>query len=209
MGIAPITQLPIFVFGSLAVSRACQFPTILDTESFLTLTSLAHSDPTLTLPIALGVISLANVESARWFISPEATERQKKVDEWKMKRRERGETIIEPGKIVQSSLRILAVCRILFAALLPGVRIFLYSDRVKGIPTNYLQAVQLYWLTSATFGLGQSWVFDFIEARKRRRRALADAKERETAAQPPSTLVFMKRGPSVTNPKSKSVPNRK
>ena len=121
MVIAPITQLPVFVLTSLTISRACQAPTVLDGESFLTLTSLAHSDPTLTLPIVLGIVTLANVESARWFISPQALEREKKVEEWKAKRRARGETVIEPKKIMQTSLRTLAVCRILIAALVPGV----------------------------------------------------------------------------------------
>lgn len=131
MAIAPITQLPVFVLTSLTFSHVCQAPSVLDSESFFTLTSLAHSDPTLALPIILGITTLANVESARWFITPEALDREKKVEEWRQKKRAKGETVIEPKKIFQTSLRTLAVCRILIAALVPGVRPFSMSPPVK------------------------------------------------------------------------------
>ena len=125
MLIPPITQLPLFVGFSMVLNRASHPPTVLDSESFLTLTSLSHSDPTLTIPIVVGLITLANVETARWFASAAATQRQAKVDEWVKQRREKGEMVLEPGRIVQSSLRFLSVARIIIAALVPGVSLSL------------------------------------------------------------------------------------
>ena len=122
MTIAPITQLPVFVLTSLTFSHAAQYPTVLDGEAFFTLTSLAHTDPTYTLPIMVGILTLANVESAHWFVSPETQERQKKVAEWAEKRRAKGETVIEPRRIINTTLRTMAVCRILIASMIPGVR---------------------------------------------------------------------------------------
>ncbi|KAI0771571.1 60Kd inner membrane protein-domain-containing protein [Trametes elegans] len=152
---APIvTQLPLFVGTSMVLSAASRAPTVLDSEAFFTLTSLAHPDATLTLPIMLGFITLANVESARWFVSAEVLEREQKVAQWTAERRARGERILEPRRIYQSSLRVMSVARILIAAMVPG-------------------SVQLYWVTSATFGLLQSWALDYWDMRRRKRQAIA------------------------------------
>lgn len=121
MLIPPVSQLPLFVGFSMMLSRLSQSPTVFDSESFLTLTSLSHSDPTSTLPIVLGLITLANVESSRWFISTEAMEREKKVAAWTAQRRAKGHVVLEPKKIIQTSLRGLAVGRILIAVMVPGV----------------------------------------------------------------------------------------
>ncbi|EPT03740.1 hypothetical protein FOMPIDRAFT_1158609 [Fomitopsis schrenkii] len=149
MLIPPITQLPLFVGFSMVLNRASHSPSVLDSEAFLTLTSLTHSDPTLTIPIVVGLITLANVETARWFASAAATQRQAKVEEWVAQRRAKGEMVLEPGRIVQSSLRFLSVARIIIAALVPG-------------------SIQIYWASSAAFGLVQSWVLDWWHARRTR-----------------------------------------
>ncbi|TFK55965.1 hypothetical protein OE88DRAFT_1621195 [Heliocybe sulcata] len=151
MIIPPVSQIPLFVGFSMMLGRLSQPPTPFDSESFLSLTSLVNPDPTATLPIALGLITLANVETSRWFISEDkrlaATETEKKNAE----RRAKGEVVIEPSKIIQSALRIMSVGRILIGALVPG-------------------SVVLYWVTSAVFGLFQTWVFDWWEARRSRLR---------------------------------------
>lgn len=121
MLIPPVTQLPLFVGLSMVFGRASVPPTVLDSEAFFTLTSLSHADPTVTLPIILGVITFANVDASRWFMTPEARLREQQVAEWTAKRRAAGETVVEPKRIFQSTLRIAAVGRILFAALVPGV----------------------------------------------------------------------------------------
>lgn len=115
------SQLPLFVGTSWVLSHASVVPTVLDSEAFLTLTSLAHADATATLPILLGIITLANVESSRWFASAEALQRERRVAKWTAERRARGEQILEPSKISQSALRLLSVGRILIAAMVPGV----------------------------------------------------------------------------------------
>jgi len=146
--VPPLTQLPLFVGTSMVFSRIAQPPSVLDSESFFTLTSLAHSDPTVTLPIILGLVTLANVESSRWFLSTSALEREKQVDKWTADRRAKGEIVLEPRRIVQTGLRALSIARILIAAVVPG-------------------SVQLYWVTSATFGLFQTWILDWWYAGKR------------------------------------------
>ena len=116
-----LTQLPLFVGTSMVLSHASAAPTVLDSEAFFTLTSLAHSDATATLPIVLGLVTLANVESSRWFVSPAELQREAQVAKWTAERRARGEQILEPRKIYQTSMRVLSVGRILIAAMVPGV----------------------------------------------------------------------------------------
>ncbi|EPQ59457.1 hypothetical protein GLOTRDRAFT_103480 [Gloeophyllum trabeum ATCC 11539] len=147
MIIPPVSQLPLFVGFSLMLGRLSQPPTPFDSESFLTLTSLSHADPTATLPIALGLITLANVETSRWFISEDKRLAAIEIEKKNAERRGKGEVVIEPSKIVQSALRTLSVGRILIGAVVPG-------------------GVVLYWVTSAVFGLVQTWVFDWWESRR-------------------------------------------
>jgi hypothetical protein len=128
MLIPPLTQLPLFVGSSMFLSRLSQSPTAFDSESFLTLTSLSHADPTAALPIALGLITLANVESSssiRWFASAEARERKELEEKRTAEKRAQGNIVLQPQKIVQSALRLLSVGRILIGALVPGVRAIL------------------------------------------------------------------------------------
>ena len=122
MLIPAVSQLPLFVGFSVMLNNLSRHPTVFDSESFLTLTSLAHADPTVTLPIVIGLLSLANAESSRWFISAEAAKREAQVQDWTNKRRARGETVIQPKKIIQSTLRMYSVARILISAVFPGVR---------------------------------------------------------------------------------------
>ncbi|KAH7921813.1 hypothetical protein BV22DRAFT_1106968 [Leucogyrophana mollusca] len=151
MVIPPLTQLPLFMGFSIVLTRLSQSPSPFDSESFFTLSTLAHTDPTAVLPIALGFITLANVESSRWFITDEQRERQKKVDKWKEERLAQGHTVLEPQKIIKSALRMVSVGRILVAVMVPG-------------------GVVLYWVTSAAFGLVQTWVLDYWEMRRKQRR---------------------------------------
>lgn len=116
-----ISQMPLFVGTTMVLNNISKAPTVLDSESFLTLTSLAHSDPTVTLPIVIGLLTLANVESSRWFINADAMRREAQVKEWVEQRRAKGETVLEPKKIVQSTLRVYSIGRILIASLFPGV----------------------------------------------------------------------------------------
>jgi inner membrane protein COX18 len=127
MLIPPLTQLPVFVGSSVLLSRLSSQPpssaASFDAEAFLTLTSLAHADPTAALPIALGVITLANVESSKWFVSAEAKEHEDAERRRVAEKRAGGQIVLEPRRIVQSGLRLLSVGRILIGAVVPGVRV--------------------------------------------------------------------------------------
>ena len=101
--------------------RASTPPTVLDSESFFTLTSLAHSDPTATVPILIGILTFANIDASRWLMSKESRLREQPVAAWTTKRRAAGETVLEPKKIFQTTLRIASVGRILIALMVPGV----------------------------------------------------------------------------------------
>jgi mitochondrial inner membrane protein COX18 len=87
----------------------------------MTLTSLAHTDPTATLPVVLGIVTLANVESSRWFMTQEEKEREKKVDQWTAEKRSQGHLVLQPKKYIQSALRVLSLGRIIVGSLVPGV----------------------------------------------------------------------------------------
>jgi hypothetical protein len=213
MLIPPLTQLPVFVGSSMFLARLSQAPnSAFDSEAFLTLTSLAHPDPTAALPIALGMITLANVESSRWFVSAVVREREDAERERVAEQRAQGRIVLEPRKIVQSGLRLLSVGRILIGAVVPGVRATLPLLIVISLPfivlvlrktrqsdicigsflpmlTPYadfgegglfliliffsFQSVVLYWVSSATFGLLQTWLFDYWDRRKSNPRSLA------------------------------------
>ena len=118
-----LTQLPVFILTSAVLAQASRSPTPFDSESFLTLTSLAHADPTATLPVVLGLVTLANVESSRWFMTEKERERERKVDQWTAEKRAKGHFILQPKKYIQSSLRLLSLGRIIVGALVPGVSI--------------------------------------------------------------------------------------
>ena len=188
MAIPPLTQLPVFVGCSIVLAHVSQHPTPLDSESFLTLSTLVHPDPTATLPIALGFITLANVESSRWFMTDQQREREVKVQRWKEEKIAKGERVIEPQKIIKSALRLVSVGRILIATMVPGVK--LLSLCIVSFPgSSVLQSVVLYWVTSATFGLVQTWLLDYWELRRKRRLAAL-------ASSPPAAL------PSSSSPVS-------
>lgn len=102
-----------------------QPPSVLDSETFLTLTSLVNPDPTVAIPVLIGMITFANVESAKWFVSDAQERREEKVEKWNAEKRARGEIVIAPKEIVQNALRVMSVGRILIAAVVPGVRVHL------------------------------------------------------------------------------------
>lgn len=121
MAVPALTQLPLFVLSSLVFTKIAQAPSVLESESFWTITSLVNPDPTLTIPVVIGLLTLANVESSRWFITAEQKAREEKVDKWNADKRAQGHMVLEPKKMVQNGLRVLSVGRILIAAMVPGV----------------------------------------------------------------------------------------
>ncbi|KAF8205062.1 60Kd inner membrane protein-domain-containing protein [Pholiota molesta] len=139
MIIPPLSQLPVFMGFTILLNRLSTDPTPFDSESFLTLTSLAHSDPTMALPLALGFLTMLNVESRNWFMNAAERERQQALE---------GQPHI--SNLIKPVLRGLSIVRIVVAALTPG-------------------SVTLYWVTSAAFGLVQTWMMDWIDMKRRHR----------------------------------------
>jgi len=126
-----LSQLPFFVGFTIVLNQLSQTPTPFDSESFLTLTSLAHPDPTMTLPIVLGFLTMANVESGSWIMNAAEREQQRLSEVEEAKRIAAGGKIrIQPRKIIKTGLRGLSIIRIVVAALTPGVRSLIYT----GIP---------------------------------------------------------------------------
>ncbi|KAJ6485153.1 membrane insertase OXA1/ALB3/YidC, partial [Mycena vitilis] len=143
MVVSPLSQLPVFVILTTVFNRLAQDPTPFDSEAFLTLTTLNHPDPTWTLPIILGMVTMANVESNNWLMSAVQRDRLRKVEERRASQIAAGVSPgIQPHRIIKSSLNVLSVIRIVFAALSPG-------------------SVVLYWTTSAICGLVQTWILDY------------------------------------------------
>jgi inner membrane protein COX18 len=126
--VPPLAQLPVFVLGTVMLGRLSLDPTPFDAESFLTLSTLAHPDPTMTLPIILGVITMANVESSNWVMNAAERERARQIEEQTAKRlAENGQLQIQPRSLIRSGLRILSVGRIIIAAMTPGVSAYFTS----------------------------------------------------------------------------------
>ncbi|KAF8351374.1 membrane insertase OXA1/ALB3/YidC [Amanita rubescens] len=157
--IPPLTQLPVFVITTIALGRLSVDPTPFDSESFAMLSTLANPDPTMTLPIILGILTMANVESSTWFMTAAERERVQKIQETNEKKHAelgKGARIIRPQKIIKTTLRFLSVARIIVAAVTPG-------------------SIQLYWVSSAAFGLAQTWIMDWLDARRKRRLESAES----------------------------------
>ncbi|KAJ3506442.1 hypothetical protein NMY22_g17248 [Coprinellus aureogranulatus] len=146
----PLAQLPAFFAITIGLREIAQMPnTPFDSEAFLTLTTLAHPDPTMTLPIVLGLITMANVETSSLLMTATQKAKFEQIEKKQEAAMKEGKRLIQPGKIVKEALRGLSVVRILVASVMPG-------------------SVTLYWLTSATFGLFQTWVMDWIDYRRRK-----------------------------------------
>ncbi|KAJ7068366.1 60Kd inner membrane protein-domain-containing protein [Mycena amicta] len=165
---SPVSQLPVFVLMSMVFNRLAADPTPLDSEAFFTLTTLNHPDATWTLPIMLGMITMANVESNNWLMSAVQRDRARKMEEHREKQIAAGQrSPVQLHKIVKSSLNMLSVVRIIIAAFSPG-------------------SVVLYWTTSATFGLIQTWVLDYRPSVEARPEAAVEARPVQPPAKSPT-----------------------
>jgi inner membrane protein COX18 len=159
-----ITQLPLFIGTSLVFREACAVPTPLDSESFLSLTSLAHTDTTGVLPIALGMLTFANVDAARLFQSDAQRAREAEEKRRAEEARAKGQTTIKPTRLIPAALRTASLARILLGLMVPGVCVF--AKVHKSMLMLAGQGVLVYWVTSAAFGLLQTWGLDWWYRRK-------------------------------------------
>ena len=97
------------------LSRA---PTPFDSESIFTLTSLAHADPTATLPIVVGLLTFANVESSEMFMTDRQRQKKATADAQHFEKTKGG---FELGRLFKPALRIASIIRVLVATMVPGV----------------------------------------------------------------------------------------
>ncbi|KAJ6539442.1 60Kd inner membrane protein-domain-containing protein [Mycena capillaripes] len=145
---SPASQLPVFIVMTMMFNRLAQDPTPLDSEAFFTLTTLNHPDSTWTLPIMLGLVTMANVDMNSWLMSAVQRDRLQKMEE---KRAQQIAAGVKPGiqahKIIKNALFLLSIGRIALAAITPG-------------------SVVLYWTTSAVCGLIQTWILDYTPTGK-------------------------------------------
>ena len=93
-------------------------PTPFDSESIFTLTSLVHADPTATLPIVVGLLTFANVESSEMFMTDSQRQRKATADTQHLGRKKEG---FELGRLFKPALRITSIIRVLVATMVPGV----------------------------------------------------------------------------------------
>jgi len=90
------------------------------------------------------------VESGSWVMNAAEREQQRLSETEEAKRLAAGGKVqIQPRKIIKTGLRGLSIIRIVIAALTPG-------------------SVALFWTTSAAFGLLQTWIMEWLDARRRR-----------------------------------------
>jgi mitochondrial inner membrane protein COX18 len=107
-------------------------PTPLDSESFLHLTTLTHYDPSNILPVAIGILNMANVDSHRWMLQPTRFKEQRQVEQNVVQaqlsrggpsQKAKYELKFRPSGIMASAARCLSVLRIIVAMQMPGVRV--------------------------------------------------------------------------------------
>lgn len=115
-----VVQLSVFLPSSWFLAHLATDPfSAFDSESFLSLTRLSSEDESLGFPIALGLVTMANVESSTWFMTADEREALR-VQE--AKRQEQGVFTLPVGKIIRFALRSVSVVRIVIASQVSGVR---------------------------------------------------------------------------------------
>ncbi|KIJ56605.1 hypothetical protein M422DRAFT_149248, partial [Sphaerobolus stellatus SS14] len=140
-----MVQIPIFVGLSTIFLHAANMPgSVLRDESFWTLQSLAHPDTTMALPVIVGLLSIATVETSRWFTSEQRARNIAAAQEKAAVERAKGAIRINPMKHIKSIMSGLSVARVFLTALVPG-------------------SVELYWLTSAVGGLLTNWFVNYTD----------------------------------------------
>jgi mitochondrial inner membrane protein COX18 len=120
MFIAIVPQIPVFVTLSSLFMQLSTLPTPFDSESFLSISSLAHPDPLSVFPAVIGIITLANVESSVWFRRDVLDQREKRHEKKVEERRNKGERLITLPSWT-NLMRYGSLARIVVSLPMPGV----------------------------------------------------------------------------------------
>jgi mitochondrial inner membrane protein COX18 len=120
--LAPLaSQLPLFIGITYVLRHLSADPTPFDSESFMSLANLANPDPTFALPVVLGIITLVNVESYKWFQTPTQIAQEQNAQSLTSKRRTEGRIIVPWREIFRTGMRLATPVRMIVAAMMPGV----------------------------------------------------------------------------------------
>ncbi|EJD53459.1 hypothetical protein AURDEDRAFT_79893 [Auricularia subglabra TFB-10046 SS5] len=147
MALPALSQLAVFLPMTFVFSLMSLPPTPLDSEAFLTFTTLTHPDMDYVTPVVLGLLGMATADASRWFISTERAHELQRRDQASLDRSRKTRLQFNFGKIATTAARQMAVARIVIGMLMPG-------------------SVMVYWLTSASFGLLQAWAFQWWARRR-------------------------------------------
>lgn len=177
MVVSPASQIPVFVIMTTMFNRLAQDPTPLDSEAFLSLGTLNHTDETWTLPIILGMVTMFNVQSSNWLVSAFEKDRMRKMEERRAEQMAAtGKFILHPQSIIKGGLNVLSVARIVVAGMSPG-------------------SVVIYWTTSAILGLLQTWVLEYWPAKQLVRSTVTTIVRNPVPAAPAKTPVVLTPSP--------------
>jgi inner membrane protein COX18 len=115
---------------------------------------LAHPDPTIALPVpvVIGLISLATIETSQWFVTEERAIRLRKTSFRNEVQRDQGKIITNPRWHIKGIMSGLSVGRIILAAMMPGVSsqnyiIGAYSENFNSLCRNLLINFSKLWPT--------------------------------------------------------------
>jgi len=131
-------NLATFIPMSLTMLAIAMPPTPLDSEAFLTLTALTHPDPSNILPVVIGIMNFANVDSHRWLMPPVRREEVRQREEAAASAaaaagKPENRLQIKPAAMWGFGMRFLSVARIVFAMYMPGVRLLcLFGLQIHG-----------------------------------------------------------------------------
>jgi inner membrane protein COX18 len=120
--IPQLANLPVFMLSTIVYQSACAPPSPLDSESVFTLTSLTATDPTGALPIMVGLLTLANVETSHWLAGGQHAQEVLQRSETLIKEdAKKGIVRIRPQSISKNILRAFSIVRIVIGMVMPGV----------------------------------------------------------------------------------------
>lgn len=161
-----IVQVPIFLGLTLFAWRLCTDPTPLEAESFLWIDSLIRPDPTMTVPVGLGVLTFAMAETKSWTMTAAERAAQDRARTQRRLRAAAGKMEFNLAESMKSAIRLISLPRIVVTSFAPA-------------------GLGIVWLTNSLFGLIQNVSFDMISRRRRAREEVDKPKLQPATAPPP------------------------
>ncbi|KIY49294.1 hypothetical protein FISHEDRAFT_26568, partial [Fistulina hepatica ATCC 64428] len=125
---SPAIQLPVFAFTSVMLTRLSTAESPFATESLGSLSeatgmlaSLAAPDASMILPVLVGMLTMANIETSTWVMNAAEREHERKLKVYNTRKRQlAGEHAVSLRDLIKPTLRCWSVLRMALAALAPG-----------------------------------------------------------------------------------------